>query len=96
MTNDCKDSDDDEAIHVGSYGADESVSVRVASALAEILDTEPTSIDLYENIDPEALDRLFEPTRDGTPREGRAVFEAEGYRVTVRSDGTFEIAPADD
>jgi len=95
MTNDSEETDD-EAIHVGSYGADESVSVCVASALAEILDAEPTSIDLYENVDPEALDRLFEPTRDGTPRKGRAVFEAEGYRVTVRSDGTFTIAQPDE
>jgi len=95
MTNDCKDRDD-EPVHVGNYGADESISVSIADALAELLDVDPTSIDLYENIDPEALDRLFEPTRDGTPRTGRVVFEAEGHLVTVRSDGTFTIAPADE
>ncbi|WP_167599385.1 HalOD1 output domain-containing protein [Halorussus marinus] len=94
MTNDSEETDD-EAIHVGRYDADERISVRVASDLADVLDVDPTDVDLYENVDTEALDRLFDSTRDGVSRTGRVVFEAEGHHITVRSDGTFTIARAD-
>lgn len=90
------DSAEDDAVYVGEYDPDESISVSVANALADLLDVDPTSISLYENVDTEALDRLFAPTRTGVLREGRVAFETEGYLVTVRSDGTFTIAPADE
>ena len=83
-------------IRVGRCEPGESVSVSVVGALAELRDTDPAGIDLHEYVDTEALDRLFEPLRDGTPRAGRVSFRAAGYDVTVRSDGTYTIAPADE
>ncbi|WP_255170643.1 HalOD1 output domain-containing protein [Natrononativus amylolyticus] len=50
---------------------------------------------LYDSIDPEALDALFRPRYDGTPRRGGTVsFVAVGYRVTVSADGGVRIDPA--
>lgn len=83
-------------IRVGRYEPDESVSVSVGETLAELRDTDPASIDLHDYVDVEALDRLFEPLRDGTPRTGRVSFQAAGYDVTVRSDGTYTIGPVDE
>lgn len=93
MTDDT-DTRDGEAIRVGRCGPGESVSVSVATALAELLDADTVSIDLHKHVDTEALDRLFEPLRDGTSREGRVTFRAAGYDVTAWSDGRYEIAPA--
>ena len=95
MTEDTEERDGG-TIRVGRCEPDESVSVSVTGALAELRDTDPTNIDLHEYVDAGALDRLFEPLRDGTPRVGRVSFEAVGYDVTVRSDGTYTIVPDDE
>lgn len=94
MFDDSAERDDD--VYVGQYDPGDSISVSVADALADLLDVDPTDVALYENVDTEALDRLFAPTRTGLPREGRVAFETEGHLVTVRSDGTFTIAPVGD
>lgn len=91
--NDDTDERDGEEIRVGRCEPGESVSVSVAGALAELRGTDSASIDLREYVDTEALDRLFEPLHDGTPRVGRVSFRAVGCDVTVRSDGRYEIAP---
>lgn len=92
--NDDTDERDGGSIRVGRCEPDESASVSVAGALAELRDVDSASVDLREHVDTEALDRLFEPLHDGTPRVGRVSFRAAGYDVTVRSDGRYEIAPA--
>lgn len=49
---------------------------------------------LNDIIDPDCLDGLFEPKRDGTPREGGHVtFPFAGHRVTVHSDGEVVLDP---
>ncbi|WP_049970744.1 DUF7504 family protein [Haladaptatus cibarius] len=47
---------------------------------------------LYQCIDPDALEDLFQPLQDGTPRTSGAVtFNLAGHYVTANSDGTIEI-----
>lgn len=52
---------------------------------------------LYDVVNPEALDALFAPRDDGTPRgRGSVEFSFCGYDVVVRHDGTVQIDdPAD-
>ena len=47
---------------------------------------------LYDVIDPEALDALFAPRADGSPRPvGEVSFQYAGYWVTVSSGGVVEL-----
>ena len=82
----------------------QSLSFEVIAAVADREGVDPTDIEpptydaLYDVINPEALDSLFSPREDGTPRaSGRVEFPFCGYHVTVTSDGTVEVedAPAD-
>ncbi len=75
-----------------------SLSFEVIAAVAEREGVDPTEIEpptydaLYDVINPEALDSLFAPREDGTPRAaGRVEFPFCGYQVVVTSDGTVEI-----
>jgi hypothetical protein len=69
----------------GSDG-DGSVSSVVVEAVAEAAGTSPTDLadPLYEAVDPDALDRLFETGDDTTG--GRVEFSYADYRVTVTVD----------
>ena len=52
-------------------GADESVSTAVVRAVSAVEGREPHSLrPLADVIDPTALDSLFDPRYDGTPRTG--------------------------
>lgn len=52
----------------------------------------PTYESLHAAIDPEALDALFAPRSDGTPRPGGEVsFSCCGYHVTIEQDGTVTL-----
>lgn len=49
---------------------------------------------LNECVDPEALNRLFEPMSDDSPRvNSQLSFTAWGHQVTVYSNGQIAIAP---
>lgn len=51
---------------------------------------------LYNVIDPEALNTLFAPHADGSPRPvGEVSFQYLGYWVTVSSEGVVEIETHD-
>jgi len=67
----------------------DSISLRVVEALADVTDTAPSELDpLYNTVDPEALDRLFQPdSSDGV----RVTFEYGDARVEVRGDGTILV-----
>lgn len=76
-----------------------SVSFNVIAAIAEREGRDPVEIEppeyeaLYEAIDPEALDALFAPRDDGTPRSwGRVTFSYCGYRVVVTSAGEVTVS----
>ena len=64
--------------------------------LTAITESTEQSVDdlgqLYDVIDPEALDALFAPRADGSPRPvGKVSFQYAGYWVTVSSEGAVEL-----
>ncbi|WP_458185033.1 DUF7504 family protein [Haladaptatus sp. NG-WS-4] len=74
----------------------QSLSTTVTVAVADVAGVEPADIpeQLYDVVDPEALDKLFKPRDDGKPRRGgRLSFSLYGHHVTVRGDGTITIQP---
>jgi hypothetical protein len=75
--------------------SDVALSVVVVDAVKAVLDESPATVGtLYDVIDPDALDSLFEPKADGTPRAGGTVeFTLADCEVTVRGDGDVIVAP---
>lgn len=74
------------------------LSTTVVHALAECMDVDVTdgSFSLYDAVDPDALDALFRPTGDGTPRRGgMLVFYVDEYCVSIYGDGEIIIEPPD-
>jgi len=58
----------------------------VVHALAEATDSDPVEMEVELNavLDPDALDRLFDPRSDGTPRRGGSVtFELLGRTIRI-------------
>ncbi|WP_227373694.1 HalOD1 output domain-containing protein [Haladaptatus halobius] len=73
---------------------DERLSLRVVRAIAEYEETDPTEIRpvLYDIIDPDALDSLFEETQNGNARaRGHVAFDYGRREVIVYSDGRVEL-----
>jgi len=74
----------------------QSLSTTVTVAVADVAGVEPADIpeQLYDVIDPGALDKLFKPRDDGVARRGgRLSFSLYGHHVTVRGDGTVTVQP---
>ena len=74
----------------------QSLSTTVTLAVADVAGVEPSDIpeQLYDIVDPEALDKLFGPRDDGAPRRGgRLSFSLYGHHVTIRGDGTTTVQP---
>ncbi|WP_435155217.1 DUF7504 family protein [Haladaptatus sp. DFWS20] len=74
----------------------QSLSTTVTVAVADVAGVEPAEIpeQLYDVIDPEALDKLFKPRDDGKQRRGgRLSFSLYGHHVTVRGDGSITVQP---
>ncbi len=72
------------------------LSTTLIHALADCMGVDITDgrVALYDAVDPDALDGLFRPRHDGSPRSGGALsFVANGHRVTVRGDGEILIEP---
>lgn len=70
---------------------DESVSQTVVGAVAEATDVDPLALDppLYEVIDPDALDRLFDKARS----EVQIEFTMAGCQVRVHGAGSVVVVP---
>ena len=67
----------------------DSVSLSVIEALADELDTDPVELEpLYQVVDPEALDQLFQGT---TPASARIQFAYGDHAIEVRGDGTILV-----
>ncbi|MDS0281216.1 HalOD1 output domain-containing protein [Haloarcula onubensis] len=66
-----------------------SLANEVVSAVARATDVDPLAVEpeLFEAVDGDALDRLFQDTT------GQATFEYDGYEVTVTSEGDVTLAP---
>jgi hypothetical protein len=75
---------------------DESPSASVIEAVSEATGTEPDRMQvLYEVIDPDALDALFEPDADGKrePPSGHVSFRFAGCSVTVYANRRTVVSP---
>jgi len=66
-----------------------SISEKVIERVAKAEGVSPVALDtsLYETIDPDALDRLFERTAGNNRMEGTVVFPFQGYDVSVTGEG---------
>ena len=68
----------------------EPVSAAVVEAVSTVTNTPTTDLNpLYNVINPDALDLLYKPTFDGTPRlgGGTTTFTYSNCRVTVHANG---------
>lgn len=76
------------------------LSERVIYELATAQNVKPIEMDwpLNDSVDPDALDALFAPRHDGTPRagSGSVEFSSNGYRVVVRKNGDVHLQPTTD
>ncbi|TYT60335.1 HalOD1 output domain-containing protein [Natrialba swarupiae] len=69
------------------------VSTAVIETRAKKKGVKPTALPpLYESVDPETLDSLFEQTETGTARKIAIEFVYDGSLVTVTVDDGFTIA----
>jgi hypothetical protein len=74
--------------------SDEELSVTVVHAVLEATGREPTDVNLNDVIQPDALNRIFAPKHDGTPRRGGTLrFEFADCLVTVDGDGEVMVEP---
>jgi hypothetical protein len=67
------------------------VSERVIHAVADREDISPLDIStpLFDAVDPDALDRLYDDGRAGVTTQ----FQYSGYLVTVGGSGRIELSP---
>lgn len=71
------------------------VSERVVEAVAGEAGVDPIALDsLYETLDPDALNALFDDTGTNQQDSVRVTFEYAGYQVTVSEGGTVEVGTA--
>jgi hypothetical protein len=70
------------------------LTVTVLSLLSEATGDDPVEMEPLNNcVDPDALNKLFSPRQDGTPRHGGSVsFDVNGHTVTVYSDGEVAVS----
>ena len=71
------------------WDGDEPLAVSIVSAVARLADCEPEELPrLYDRIDPDSLEQLFQPCRETDLRNGGHLWFALGsYGVTVYGDG---------
>lgn len=70
------------------------LSIVVVDTVEAVLGETATLEPLYEVVDPDALDQLFQPKADGTPRPGgELTFTYSGCEVIVRADGDVIVVP---
>ena len=74
--------------------SDIELSVTVVHAVLEVTGADPTDVNLNAVVQPDALNRIFNPKHDGEPREGgRIEFDLAGCHVTVTGDGEVRVDP---
>jgi len=84
--------------HVYRPSPTDSLSETVVHAVAETKGVDPLDLNerLYDCINPDALDVLFEPTAEcNGSRSGTLVFSMDGCRVEIESDRTILVTPED-
>ncbi len=74
--------------------SDIELSVTVVHAVLEVTGADPTDVNLNAVVQPDALNRIFNPKHDGEPRDGgRIEFGLAGCHVTVTGDGEVRVDP---
>jgi hypothetical protein len=76
------------------WASEGALSAFIIQRMIEETKTDSTDVpqSLYQRIDPDALEDLFRPLLDGTPRtSGKVTFKLAGHYVTAHGDGTIEI-----
>lgn len=70
-----------------------SVSEKVIDAVAEAEGIDPIEVTppLYEVVDPEALDQIFDPTAGSGPLNGNVSFSYSGHDITVGENGEVMV-----
>lgn len=90
----------DQPVHHATFDPEtDTVGEAVVEAVATVKDADPTAIArLTDAVDPDALDELFGPREDGTPRntDGYIVFNYDEYTVHIHSEGTIAIYAPDE
>jgi len=77
-----------------SFDADESPSREVVQAIAAVKGVEPTGVDpLYDHIDPEALDAMFDGTTGTSEHDARVSFRVDDLRIEVSEDRRVTVRP---
>lgn len=72
----------------------ESVTVAVVGAVAEAVGCDPLEVEsLYESVDPEAVESLFETTPSGTNRTGTVTFSVHNCLVTLIDGDRVRVEP---
>ena len=72
------------------------LTTTITHALADVSghDVRDAEFTLYDHVNPEALNRLFDPSGDGTASlTGHLNFTVKGHQVTVYSDGQVAVVP---
>lgn len=86
----------DETKHIYTPAPSESMSQTVVAAVAEAKGVDPVELTerLYDCVDPDALDRLFDT--GGRDAAGTVVFSMAGCKVRVESDRAVVVAQSGD
>lgn len=74
---------------------DDSIVIEVIRAVAVCANRKPENLPpLDDTVDPDALEAIFGPRPDGTPRRGGQLeFSYAGCRVSVMADQAVEVEP---
>lgn len=70
------------------------VSEAIVNAVAKFAGVDPLEMEpIYDGIDPDALDTLFDSRTDGTHRSGglNVEFRLDGYAVALSSDRRIRV-----
>ena len=77
-----------------SFDADESPSHGVVRAIATVKGVEPTGVDpLYDFIDPDALNAMFDGTTGTSERDIRVSFRIDDLEIEVSGDRRITVRP---
>ncbi|QLK25186.1 hypothetical protein HYG81_13945 [Natrinema zhouii] len=79
-----------------NWAGTESLTHTIISTVAELSDIDPTEVNrLYDRIDPESLETLFQPTNGTASRNtGQVSFQLDTYTITVHATGDIVVARA--
>lgn len=85
------------AVH--EWENDESLSTTLVTAVEAISGVDHSELpSLYQTVDPDSLDQIFEPTKsDGRSRgAGQVTFPYSEFRITVHAGGEIELRAQQD